>query len=291
MRQGSWLRVFHESLAVIGRIAASAFLCTGNLLDASAGLAGYVRAKNALRCQDENPDRCIEGCTSLIQSGLEHDKNMSIAFNNRGLAFGLRGSFDRAIQDFDQALKLTPNYAEAFRNRGEAYRRMGQYDLAIQDFDKALQLDPNHAQAFNGRGNAYESKGDLRRAIRDYAQAIRLNPDNDDALNNLAWLYATAADRTLRDPAKALQYARLAVALNDEGNADDLDTLAEAYYANRDYQNAILTENRALALQLDLATRLKFEGSLAKYERALKQSELCRENCVTAQNEIQYSIQ
>ena len=50
---------------------------------------------------------------------------------------------DRAIQDFDQAIKLNPNYAIAFYNRGNAYRLKGQHDRAIQDLDQAIKLNPS----------------------------------------------------------------------------------------------------------------------------------------------------
>lgn len=293
MGQLRWLRVLHDCCAMMKREADSALLRMKNSLHAAL-LADKERNENARRCQDDDPDRCIEGCTSLIQSGEEPNNNLSRAFNNRGLALGLRGELDRAIRDFDQALKLNPNYAEALRNRGEAYRLKDLYDLAIQDYDRALRLEPDHARAFNGRGNAHESNGDLHRAIRDYKQAVRLNPDYDSALNNLAWLYATAADRTLRNPAKALECALRAVALNGANNADDLDTLAEAYFINRDYLNAIMTEKKAVALQPDSAIREEFEQSLAKYEQAYELAhdkvDLRQKGWTMPQHESQLSI-
>ncbi len=47
---------------------------------------------------------------------------------------------------------------------------------AIQDFDEAIRLNPNHAKAFQNRGNAYKAKGDSERAMEDYNTAVRLNP-------------------------------------------------------------------------------------------------------------------
>ena len=59
---------------------------------------------------------------------------------NRGIAYADDGEYGRAIRDFNQALRLNPNYARAYYNRGLAYRRIGEYERARSDFNKALAL-------------------------------------------------------------------------------------------------------------------------------------------------------
>ncbi len=44
-----------------------------------------------------------------------------MALNNRGIAYRNQGKYDRAIADFDEAIKLKPDYAVAMYNRGTAY--------------------------------------------------------------------------------------------------------------------------------------------------------------------------
>ena len=68
------------------------------------------------------PDLRISGCTTLIQSGRETQSILAVAFCNRGNAYqDYKGDYDRAIQDYDQAIRLKPDYAIAFNNRGDAY--------------------------------------------------------------------------------------------------------------------------------------------------------------------------
>ena len=64
------------------------------------------------------------------------------AYNNRGIAYAEKGDYDRAIQDYDKAIKLNLDFAEAYFNRGLAYAEKGDYDRAIQDYDKASELRP-----------------------------------------------------------------------------------------------------------------------------------------------------
>jgi tetratricopeptide (TPR) repeat protein len=60
----------------------------------------------------------------------------------------------------------------AFLDRASARKQSGDYDRVIQDYDQALKLTPNDAAAFYGRGWAYEHKSDYDRAIQDYNQAL-----------------------------------------------------------------------------------------------------------------------
>ncbi len=50
----------------------------------------------------------------MIQSGREGQKNLAIAFNNRGNAYSDKKDYDRAIADYDAAIRLDPNFALAF---------------------------------------------------------------------------------------------------------------------------------------------------------------------------------
>jgi tetratricopeptide (TPR) repeat protein len=81
---------------------------------------------------------------------------------------------ERAIQDYDQAIRLNPKNAAAFRNRGILYTKTRQYDRAIGDFDEAIRLDPNFAVTFQNRGYALRFVGQYDRAIADYQRALTL---------------------------------------------------------------------------------------------------------------------
>ena len=104
---------------------------------------GQTRDENRARCEDRDPDLSIGGCTALIQSGQEPTASLAIAFNNRGNAYRDKGQYDRAIEDYDQAIRLNPNYAEAYNNRGLAKRAKGDFAGGDADIAKAKQLNPS----------------------------------------------------------------------------------------------------------------------------------------------------
>jgi len=93
------------------------------------------------RLDRTSPDLQIRGCTALIDFGNEKPYVLSIAHNNRGNAYTAKGDYDRAIENYDESIKLNPDYARAFNNRGVVYLKKGEYDQAIKDFDEAIRLN------------------------------------------------------------------------------------------------------------------------------------------------------
>jgi tetratricopeptide (TPR) repeat protein len=77
-------------------------------------------------------------------------------------------------------LRLNSSNANPFNNRAAAYMAKGQYDRAMEDYDRAIRLDPNLARAFYGRGVLWERKNDLQRALADFKKASELDPSDLD---------------------------------------------------------------------------------------------------------------
>jgi tetratricopeptide (TPR) repeat protein len=92
----------------------------------------------------------------------------------RGWDYGELGQYQRAIQDYDEAIRLDPTNAITYNIRGLAYGELGQYQRAIQDYDKAIQLDPNDAFAYYNRGQVYGELGQATEADADFAKACSL---------------------------------------------------------------------------------------------------------------------
>src|SRR5262249_8968479 len=72
-------------------------------------------------------DVIISGCSAVIQAGQDNPRRLATAFNNRGVAHKFKGEYDRALEDYDQAILLNPSFANAYNNRGVIYRLKGEY--------------------------------------------------------------------------------------------------------------------------------------------------------------------
>src|SRR5262245_40360787 len=75
----------------------------------AATLPSVTRAESLDDCQGEDVDRRITGCSDLIDRN-EPATDMAHTYAMRGLAYSLKGAYDRAIADFDAALDKRPNF-------------------------------------------------------------------------------------------------------------------------------------------------------------------------------------
>jgi len=130
-------------------------------------------------------EQTISSCTAVIQGGKESPQDLGTAYYNRGIGYQNKKDYDRALSDYDQALRLRPNYSSAFNNRGNVFQALGKYERAIQDYDQASRIAPNDPLPYNNRGNAWRRLGKSEKAIADLDQAIRLKADYADAASSI----------------------------------------------------------------------------------------------------------
>jgi len=100
---------------------------------------------------------------------------------NRGNAHSDLGQYQKAIDDYSEAIRLDPLYACAYLNRGYAYHDLNQDEKAIQDYSLAIEVKPDYAGAYFHRGNAYQNLKQYEKAIQDYKHALEIDPSFYDA--------------------------------------------------------------------------------------------------------------
>ncbi len=134
------------------------------------------------------------------------DLRYALAFKVFGNSFLEENNNDAAIELYDEAIKLYPEYAAAINNRGVALLNKAEYASALVEFNSATKFSPKFAIAYNNRGNAYFKLGRLDEAMADYTTALSLNPKLATALYPLALIEMMNGNKTaaMRDRAAAI---------------------------------------------------------------------------------------
>ncbi len=241
---------------------------------------GGAATKQARGCETggtASPDQQIASCSALIQSGAGSNRDLATWFNNRGIAYKAKGDLDRAIADYDQAIRVDPSYAPALNSRGIAYKARGDIDKAIADYDRVIQLNPQSAPAYNNRGYAYFTKKSYDRAVADYDMALGLDPANALTLNNRGYAYFATKDydRAIADYDRAIQVdPRPAMAgVGGRSHVNVYINRGVAYAYKGDFDRAIADYNEALRLDPNDALAFSNRGHIYRrkgaYERAV----------------------
>src|SRR5216110_1787313 len=116
--------------------------------------------------------------------------NLAIAYQQRGFASANEQSFEDAIRDFSEALKINSRDARIYEQRAAVEMKMHDYDKAVADYSEAITLKPNEVRYYLYRSYIYELKDDVKNSMADTEKALKLDPKNAEAKGRKARLEA-----------------------------------------------------------------------------------------------------
>ncbi|HEY9651666.1 MAG TPA: serine/threonine-protein kinase, partial [Coleofasciculaceae cyanobacterium] len=73
---------------------------------------------------------------------------------NRGETLLELKRLDDALESYNRAVEIRPEYTEAWSGKGDTLLGLKRYEEALNAYDKAIQIQPNYLDAWNGRGKA-----------------------------------------------------------------------------------------------------------------------------------------
>jgi tetratricopeptide (TPR) repeat protein len=114
---------------------------------------------------------------SNFDQAIKLDPQYFQAYIERGNVKTEVGDLPGAVADYTTAITLNPKSVAAYYNRGTVLSKSGRHQLAIADYDTAIRIDPQYAQAYMNRGNELDDLGDSAGAISSYDRAIQMRPD------------------------------------------------------------------------------------------------------------------
>jgi len=122
------------------------------------------------------------------QNNTSIQSDLSIAYYIRGLIFMSKKNDSRAIEAFNEAIKIHSGCIIAYNKRGMLNLDMGNFDQAIDDYEEILKVNPEYnqinekiASAYIARGISFDKKGDYLSAIFDFKKGLQYNPEDNAA--------------------------------------------------------------------------------------------------------------
>jgi tetratricopeptide (TPR) repeat protein len=88
-----------------------------------------------------------------------------------------RGNYKGAIEDYDQAIRLNPNYILAYNFRSAAHAATDNFEAAIQDCNAAIELKPNGPSAYSNLGDIYFAIAQYDKALTNFQRANTIKPN------------------------------------------------------------------------------------------------------------------
>ena len=118
-------------------------------------------------------DRAVVALDQILAKGQED----AFIYLLRGKATVSRDP-DKALADFDRALKLKPDMGDAYASRGTAWLKKKDYARALADLDRAIAIEGGRIPTYYARASVYEAQGKVDLATEDLRKAVELQPKN-----------------------------------------------------------------------------------------------------------------
>ena len=177
----------------------------------------------------------------IKEAVVEFDAAAKLAPDNplppysKGRLYLLSGDPAKALSAFNQALKVKANFLPALLDRGDAYAVQGKSEKAIEDYQAAIREAPKNPTTHFRLGMFHQARKNYAEAAKAYRKTVEADPKFALAYNNLAWLIVDQSG----DLGEALALARKAVDLQPAA-AEFADTLGRVYQARKEIDPAIV---------------------------------------------------
>ncbi len=130
----------------------------------------------------------------------KYPRKIAVAYLNRGHYFYKNNQSGKALDDFNTAIEVDPEYPLAYLDRSSVYLDRNDIEKVLQDYNRYLSFLPPFyikgnaphplvSDVLGNRGVIYSRKGLYDEALADFDLAIRLKPLNPINYMNRAYAY------------------------------------------------------------------------------------------------------
>jgi len=185
---------------------------------------------------------------------------LPFSYNNLGYFYQRwEKNYDKALAEYNTAVKMDSTYYQAWSNLGVVYNNTGKMEQAVVYFSKSLKYKPDNNDALIGRANSLSAINKFGESLPDYNNYIRIKPDDPKAY---VWRGIALSKTGHNDEAMAdFEQSRKL----DPGNYEVYYWMGLIYYQKNDFKTAIDYLDKAVSLDDKQGDVYSWRG-LARYK-------------------------
>src|SRR5438067_8468856 len=144
--------------------------------------ANRLAREGAEDAKNQDFDKAVDLLRKATAMDHKYADELSAVYQQRGYAAATDQRYGDAINDYNEALKLTPQEAPRIHEQRAAVEmKIQDYDKALADYSELIKLKPNEIKYVNYRAYIYELKNDLQNSLADNEKILKADPNNQDA--------------------------------------------------------------------------------------------------------------
>ena len=187
----------------------------------------------------------VEVDVALYEKAIADDPGDHESHDALAVRYHRLGRTEDAIEHFDEALRLEPDFVVAHYNYGTVLAANGRLEDAVGHLRRVVAIEPDHAAASNNLGGVLQSLGRVEEALGHYRRAAELAPDDAGARHNVGIALEAMGRRD-----EAITAYRHALRLGPD-DPETLTSLGGALSARGELDEAIGHFSRVLEVEPD----------------------------------------
>jgi tetratricopeptide (TPR) repeat protein len=163
--------------------------------------ANKLAREGAEAAKNQDFDKAVDLLKKATAMDKKYGDELSAVYQQRGYAAANDQRYGDAINDYNEALKLTPQQAPRIHEQRAAVEmKIQDYDKALGDYSELIKQKPDEIKYLNYRAYIYELKNDLQNSMADNDKILKLDANNQDAKARKQRIEQKIAERTPLTP-------------------------------------------------------------------------------------------
>ena len=143
--------------------------------------ANRLAREGAEAAKNQDFDKAVDLLKKATAMDHKYADELSAVYQQRGYAAATDQRYGDAVNDYGEALKLTPQNSRIYEQRAAVEMKIQDYEKALGDYSELIKQKPNEVRYLNYRAYIYEVKNDLKNSMADTEKVLKLDPNNQDA--------------------------------------------------------------------------------------------------------------